>query len=95
MNPMYLMLSATLASSLAFMLPVSTPPNALVFSYGDLKTTDMVSFDGNGQLTTLFYIINLGRGIPGFSSVTNIRFPLSQTYQISFTILTVLIVTEQ
>ncbi|BFZ04546.1 hypothetical protein BsWGS_07585 [Bradybaena similaris] len=42
MNPMYLMLSATLASSLAFMLPVSTPPNALVFSYGDLKTTDMI-----------------------------------------------------
>lgn len=74
MNPMYLMLSATLASSLAFMLPVSTPPNALVFSYGDLKTTDMVSLDGNRQLTTLYYIINLGRGIFGgttSSSVTS------------------------
>ncbi|CAG5118223.1 unnamed protein product, partial [Candidula unifasciata] len=42
MNPMYLMLPATLASSLAFMLPVATPPNALVFSYGDLKSMDMI-----------------------------------------------------
>uniref|UniRef100_A0A0B7AQT9 Citrate transporter-like domain-containing protein n=1 Tax=Arion vulgaris TaxID=1028688 RepID=A0A0B7AQT9_9EUPU len=41
-NPMYLMLPATLAGSLAFMLPVATPANTLVFSYGDLRIIDMI-----------------------------------------------------
>ncbi len=40
-NPMLLMLPATFSLSCAFMLPVATPPNAIVFSSGKLKIKNM------------------------------------------------------
>jgi solute carrier family 13 (sodium-dependent dicarboxylate transporter), member 2/3/5 len=41
-NPLVLMYGATLSASCAFMLPVATPPNAVVFGSGLIRIIDMV-----------------------------------------------------
>jgi sodium-dependent dicarboxylate transporter 2/3/5 len=41
-NPIILMIPATISSSTAFMLPVATPPNAIVFGSGFIQIKDMV-----------------------------------------------------
>ncbi|WKN40603.1 SLC13 family permease [Tunicatimonas pelagia] len=41
-EPMLLVAPVTIASSCAFMMPVSTPPNAIVFSSGHIRIADMV-----------------------------------------------------
>jgi sodium-dependent dicarboxylate transporter 2/3/5 len=40
--PYYLIIPMTLAASCGFMLPMGTPPNAIVFSTGELKIKDMM-----------------------------------------------------
>ncbi|XP_051887162.1 solute carrier family 13 member 3 isoform X2 [Pristis pectinata] len=41
-NPLFLMVPATVVCSYAFMLPISTPPNSIAFATGHLKVKDMV-----------------------------------------------------
>ncbi|MCX2716278.1 DASS family sodium-coupled anion symporter [Helicobacter sp. MIT 21-1697] len=38
------MLAVTICASFSFMIPISTPPNAIVFSQGNIKAWDMVRF---------------------------------------------------
>ncbi len=52
-NPYYLLIPATLSCSLAFMFPISTPPNAIVFSSDYIKMHDMV------KAGTILHIIGL------------------------------------
>lgn len=42
LSPLYLLVPAALAASLGFMMPVGTPPNAIVFASGQLKIRDMI-----------------------------------------------------
>jgi sodium-dependent dicarboxylate transporter 2/3/5 len=41
-HPLFLMVPATLAASCGFMLPVATPPNAIVFGTRRVRTHEMV-----------------------------------------------------
>lgn len=56
MHPFVLMVGAAVAASCAFMLPVATPPNAVVFGSGYLRIPDMVS---KGFVMNLLSIIIL------------------------------------
>lgn len=41
-EPLYLAAPVTMAASCAFMMPISTPPNAVVFSSGYIRMSDMI-----------------------------------------------------
>jgi len=43
-NPLALMIPATLSASCAFMLPVATAPNAIAFGAGEIKIKDMIRY---------------------------------------------------
>ena len=53
-NPLLLMLPVTLSASMAFMMPVATPPNAIVFASGQLLIRDMIK---TGFIINIFAII--------------------------------------
>ncbi|KAH6934520.1 hypothetical protein HPB50_024746 [Hyalomma asiaticum] len=41
-HPFFLMIPVTVSASFAFMLPVATPPNAMVYEHGNMKLKDMM-----------------------------------------------------
>lgn len=43
LNPLLLMITATLSASMAFMLPVATPPNTIIFASNRIKVSEMAS----------------------------------------------------
>ncbi len=65
LNPLLLMIPATLAASLAFMLPIATPPNAIIFGTNRLSIPQMartgfsLNFTGVLIVTLLTYWLGL------------------------------------
>ncbi|XP_007246620.2 solute carrier family 13 member 1 isoform X1 [Astyanax mexicanus] len=66
-NPLYMLIPATLSVSFSFLLPFSNPPNAIVFVYGHLSIMDMVKaglgLNIIGVLVVLLAISTWGTGI--------------------------------
>jgi sodium-dependent dicarboxylate transporter 2/3/5 len=64
-NPLFLMVPATLSASCAFMLPVATPPNAIVFGSGEVRMSDMMrvgiimNLVGVVVITSSIYLLGL------------------------------------
>ncbi|SFW11892.1 solute carrier family 13 (sodium-dependent dicarboxylate transporter), member 2/3/5 [Sinomicrobium oceani] len=56
-NPMYLAVPVAIASSCAFMMPISTPPNAIVFSSGYIKMSDMVKAGFFLNLISVLFLV--------------------------------------
>jgi sodium-dependent dicarboxylate transporter 2/3/5 len=63
MNPILLMLTAALSASMAFMLPVATPPNTIIFASSRIKIYEMartgfvINFIGVIIVSTLVYFL--------------------------------------
>lgn len=57
-HPFILFVGATFAASCAFMLPVATPPNAVVFGSGYLKIQEMVK-NGIGMNLISILVLSL------------------------------------
>ncbi|MGW8315416.1 MAG: SLC13 family permease [Bacteroidales bacterium] len=68
-NPLLLMIPATIASSLAFMLPTATPPNAIIFGTNRVQISTMVRtgflLNLAGILTVVLITWLLGESVLG------------------------------
>ncbi|XP_019216412.1 solute carrier family 13 member 1 [Oreochromis niloticus] len=68
-NPLYILIPATLCTSFSFLLPVSNPPGAVVYGYGHFTTLDMVKAGlGVNMIGVLAVLLAIATwGIPLFS----------------------------
>lgn len=69
-DPLMLMIPATLSCSCAFMLPVATPPNAIVFGSGQITVKDMsrigIKLNLMGAALITLGVYTIGRWVFGF-----------------------------
>lgn len=63
-HPLYLSVPAAVTASYAFMLPVASPVNAIVFAAGDFSIWEMITngYILNGICVVVFYINTLTLG---------------------------------
>jgi solute carrier family 13 (sodium-dependent dicarboxylate transporter), member 2/3/5 len=57
MHPYAIMVPAAMAANCAFMLPVGTPPNAIIFATGKITIADMVKTGFALNIFTLLLLI--------------------------------------
>ena len=73
-NPVTVAVAAAIAASMAFMLPVATPPNALVFGTGYVRLKDMVRaglvLEMAGWVLTVLIIVVIA-GYSGFGECSD------------------------
>jgi sodium-dependent dicarboxylate transporter 2/3/5 len=73
-NPMFILIPSTAAVSFAFSLPVSTPPNAVVFEYGSIIRSSV-------NINSIFRIrVNAGHGQSRSPAVSYRRFLVFNSY---------------
>ncbi len=72
LNPILLMITVTISASMAFMLPVATPPNTIIFSGGRIKTIEMAKtgflLNIFGAIVVSLLVYYLGSSIFGLDS---------------------------
>lgn len=59
-DPVPIVITTTIAASYAFMLPVSTPPNAIVYGTGLVRLPTMVRFGARLDLFALLLLLGVG-----------------------------------
>jgi sodium-dependent dicarboxylate transporter 2/3/5 len=62
-SPLEPALGATLGASMGFMMPVSTPPNAIVYSSGFIPITSMMKYGVLLDVAGFFLIVGLVLGL--------------------------------
>ena len=76
-HPFGLLFGAALAASCAFMLPVATPPNAVVFGSGYLKMSDMVKTGVVLNLLSIFLLfLFVYYALPWIWGIDLLKYPL-------------------
>ena len=55
-NPLFFVIPTTIAASCAFMLPIATPPNAVIFGSGKIKIKDMIKAGVGLNLLSIFIV---------------------------------------
>jgi len=64
-SPLLLTVPAAIVASCAFMMPVATPPNAIVFSSGHLQVSDMIRAGFPLSLASIVVVTVLTYGLIG------------------------------